>query len=81
MFSSLSKFHHFVQTDFFFFTNSSTDLFPSPNPGDSDALTNNSLQCDPHESVPAVDPAPAPTTTPANPLCRSTRVRETLILL
>jgi hypothetical protein len=75
MFSSLSKFYYSIQTDYFFFTNSSIDLFQSPNPGDSDALTDNSLPHDPPKSVPAVDPAPA--TTPANPLCRSTRVRET----
>ena len=77
MFSSLSKFHHSIQTDYFFFTNSLIDLFPIPNPGDSYALTDNSLPHDPPESVPAVDPAPAPATTPANSLRRSTRVRET----
>jgi hypothetical protein len=52
-------------------------LFPSPNPGDSDALTDNSLPHDPPEFIPAVDPAPVPTTTPINPLRRYTRVRET----
>jgi hypothetical protein len=77
MFSCLSKFHHSVQTDSFFFTNSSIDLFSSTNPGDSSALTDNSLPHDPPESVPAVDPALVPATTPVNPLHRSTRVRET----
>jgi hypothetical protein len=76
-FSSFSKFHHSVQTDSFFFTNSSIDLFSSTNPGDSSALTDNSLPHDPLESVPAVDPALVPATTPVNPLHRSTRVRET----
>ena len=77
MFSSLSNFHHSVQTDSSFFTNSSIDLFPSANPSDSDALTDNSLPHDPPESVPVVDPAPVPAPTPVNPLRRSTRVRET----
>ena len=77
MFSSLSKFHHSVNTDSFFFTNLSSELFPSSDTGDFDTLHIRPSSPAPLESALVVDPAPIPTSALDTTLRRSTRIRDT----
>ena len=73
MFSTLSKFHPFVNTKSTFFLNSSIDLFPSTSIDSSAELNSRTSSTIPNESVAVSDPVLAPSTS----LRRSTRVRET----
>ncbi|CAI8603057.1 unnamed protein product [Vicia faba] len=66
MFSSLSTFHHSLDTDSFYFTDPSVELFPSSNADNSNNLNTPLPSPAPNELVPDVElntrpPSPAPT--------------------
>lgn len=66
MFSSLSTFHHSLDTDSFYFTDPSVELFPSSNEDNSNDLNTPLPSPAPNELVPDVElntrlPSPAPT--------------------
>lgn len=77
VFSSLSKFHHFVNTESLFFTDFSTELFPSSNTSDFNMLNTSLSSPAPIEPAPAIDPTSIPTSALDATLHRSTRIRET----
>ncbi|CAI8618165.1 unnamed protein product [Vicia faba] len=66
MFSSLSTFHHSLNTDSFYFTDPSVELFPSSNADNSNNLNTPLPSHAPNELVPDVElntrpPSPTPT--------------------
>lgn len=69
---SLSRFHHYFNTESLLFSDSSGELFPSFDIGDSDMLN-----ISPSSPSPVINPQVVPYTSILNTtLHRSTRIRE-----